>query len=164
MPTARNRMVPGGPIGQNSPGRSAFGDIRIWYDRVHDWRAVLDQRHVRIVAAMVQGQCRVFGDYADIAPEPRLGLHSQSLSAGTFQREGMERGPDPSFRAAEGHLPFWDDSVPAGQTCRLCAGRGQGAVGELAVELCSPCAPLDPGREEEQRLVDRAGLVRVAQD
>lgn len=72
-------VSPGESVGQDLPGGAALRDVAAWRDCVRDRRAVADDCHVRVVAAVAQGECRVFGHHTDVAPEPRFVLHRWTL-------------------------------------------------------------------------------------
>src|SRR6185437_9133269 len=78
-------VSPGESIGQDLPGRAALRDVAAWRDCVRDRRAVADDCHVRVVAAVARRECRVFGHYTDVAPEPRFVLHRWTLSPGAVR-------------------------------------------------------------------------------
>jgi hypothetical protein len=91
LPMAGKLVGPGESIGQNLPGRSALRNIGTWFDCVRDRRAVLYQFQVRIVAAAVQRESRVFGHYTNIAPKPHLVLDGSILPRAPPLPFGMRR-------------------------------------------------------------------------
>jgi hypothetical protein len=176
LPVARNRVRPGEPIGQDPPCRPALRDVAARLNCVRDRRAVLDECHVRVVAAAAQRERRVFGHYTDVAPEPRLVLHGLTLSPPIHDRPRGEvaqaaatsRTDSYLLDAAGFHLGALTKLVPLGspnQTARRAAPGKDEAMTDLPADVRDRYRRLAQARrwppETEAAFLDSAAYFRA---